>query len=73
MAEDKQPFDSGVLLRALLCVVLGGILFLFIHNNHLLAHGSHILLNVEVLAMLLLLSIPFLISIIHFFRSLLRK
>ncbi len=73
MAEDKQPVDSGVLLRALLCIVLGGILFLFIHNNHLFAHGNHILFDIEVLVMLILLSVPFLLSMIHFFRSLLRK
>lgn len=73
VTEAKRPLDAGALWRGLLCLVLGGILFLFIRNNHLLAHGSRILWNIEVLTMLVLLSIPFVISLVHFFRSLQRR
>jgi hypothetical protein len=68
VADTKAPFDWGVVFRALLCLFLGGSLFLFIRNNYL-AYGSHIFYTPEALVMLGVLGIPFLLSLLHFMRS----
>ena len=68
--DEKPAFDSGLIFRVVLCVFLGGCLYLFITNNHLFAHGARNLQHPEALVMLAVLGIPFVVSVVHLVRSL---
>lgn len=73
MESDKPPFDWGILFSMLLCVLLGGGLFLFIRNNALLANGGENLWHPEALTMLGVLGIPLVLVILHVMRSFRRQ
>jgi hypothetical protein len=68
--DEKPSFDSGLLLRVVFCVLLGGCLFLFIRNNQLFAHGARNLRYPEALVMFAVLGIPFVVSVVHLVRRL---
>ncbi len=70
MNDEKRDFDSGVILRVLLCLFLGACLYLFITNNHLFANGAHNLQHPEALVMFAVLGIPFILAIVHLVRGL---
>ena len=70
MSEVRTEFDWSVIFRVLLCLFLGSGFVLFVRNNDLLRHGLPVLANLEVLAMLALLGIPFLFALVHLVRSL---
>lgn len=67
--DEKRGFDSGVILRVLLCLFLGACLYLYITNNHLFANGAHNLQHPEALVMFAVLGIPFILAIIHLVRG----
>ena len=72
--DDEQPgSDSGLIFRVVLCIFLGGCLYLFIRNNHLFANGARNLQHPEALAMFAVLGIPFILSVVHLVRSLRRQ
>jgi hypothetical protein len=71
--DEKPAFDSGVILRVLLCLFLGACLYLFITNNHLFANGAHNLWNPEALVMFAVLGIPFIVAVVHLVRNLRRQ
>jgi hypothetical protein len=71
--NEKRGFDSGVILRVLLCLFLGVCLYLYITNNHLFANGAHNLLHPEALVMFAVLGIPFILAIVHLVRGLRRQ
>ena len=73
MDNEKRGFDSGVILRVLLCLFLGACLYLYITNNHLFANGAHNLLHPEALVMFAVLGIPFILAIVHLVRGLRRQ
>jgi len=69
--DDERPFfDSSLLFRVVLCVFLGGCLYLFIRNNHLFANGARNLQHPEALVMFAVLGIPFAVSVVHLVRRL---
>ena len=68
MDERKQPFDWGMVFTVLICMFLGGSLFLFIRNNDLLAHGARNLWHPEALIMFGVLGIPFVLVLLHLIR-----
>ena len=70
MDDEKPSFDSGLIFRVVLCVFLGGCLYLFIRNNHLFAHGARNLQYPEALVMFAVLGIPFVVSVVHLVRRL---
>ena len=72
MAKAQPSFDSGLLFRAVLCVFLGGCLYLFIRNNNLFAQGARNLWHPEALVMFAVLGVPFILSVVHLVRSLRR-
>jgi succinate dehydrogenase/fumarate reductase cytochrome b subunit len=67
--NEKKQVDSNMIFRVFLCLFLGLVLFLFIRNNDLFAHGGHNLRNPEALIMLAILGIPFLLSLFHLIRG----
>jgi len=67
--DEKRGFDSGVILRVLLCLFLGACLYLYITNNHLFANGAHNLQHPEALVMFAVLGIPFILAIVHLVRG----
>jgi ABC-type methionine transport system permease subunit len=67
--EQKRSFDWGTLFSILACFCLGAGLFLFIHNNKLLANSARNLWRVESLVMLAVLGIPFILMLLHLVRS----
>ena len=69
MDDEKPSFDSGLIFRVVLCVFLGGCLYLFIRNNHLFAQGARNLQHPEALVMFAVLGIPCLVSVVHLVRS----
>jgi H+/Cl- antiporter ClcA len=71
--DEKRGFDSGVILRVLLCLFLGACLYLYITNNHLFANGAHNLWHPEALVMFAVLGIPFILALVHLVRSLRRQ
>ena len=71
--DEKRGFDSGVIVRVLLCLFLGACLYLFITNNHLFANGAHNLQYPEALVMFAVLGIPFILAIVHLVRGLRRQ
>ena len=71
--DEKRGFDSGVILRVLLCLFLGACLYLFITNNHLFANGAHNLQHPEALVMFAVLGIPFILAIVHLGRGVRRQ
>jgi uncharacterized membrane protein YwaF len=71
--DEKRGFDSGVILRVLLCLFLGVCLYLYITNNHLFANGAHNLQHPEALAMFAVLGIPFILALVHLVRGLRRQ
>ena len=71
--DEKRGFDSGVILRVLLCLFLGACLYLYITNNHLFANGAHNLQHPEALVMFAVLGIPFILGVVHLLRSLRRQ
>ena len=73
MDDEKRGFDSGVILRVLLCLFLGACLYLFITNNHLFANGAHNLQHPEALVMFAVLGIPFILAIVHLGRGVRRQ
>ena len=73
MDDKKRGFDSGVIMRVLLCLFLGACLYLYITNNHLFANGAHNLLHPEALVMFAVLGIPFILAIVHLVRGLRRQ
>lgn len=73
MDDEKPAFDSGLIFRLVLCVFLGGCLYLFIKNNDLFAHGARNLWHSEALVMFAVLGIPFMLSVLHLVRSLRRQ
>ena len=73
MDDEKPSFDSGLIFRVVLCVFLGGCLYLFIRNNHLFANGARNLWHPEALVMFAVLGIPFIVSVMHLARSLRRQ
>lgn len=73
MQDEKPTFDSGLIFRVVLCVFLGGCLYLFITNNQLFAHGARNLRHPEALVMLAVLGIPFVVSVVHLVRRLRRQ
>ena len=73
MDDEKRVFDSGVIVRVLLCLFLGACLYLFITNNHLFAHGAHNLQYPEALVMFAVLGIPFILALVHLVRGLRRQ
>ena len=73
MDDEKRGFDSGVILRIVLCLFLGVCLYLYITNNHLFANGAHNLLHPEALVMFAVLGIPFILAIVHLVRGLRRQ
>ena len=70
--DEKKPFDWGIAFSALVCLFLGGSLFLFIRNNALFAHGGRNLWHPDALIMLGVLGIPFVLVLLHFARRLRR-
>jgi len=69
--DDERPFfDSGLLFRVVLCVLLGGCLYLFSRNNQLFANGARNLQHPEALVMFAVLGIPFVVSVVHLVRRL---
>jgi hypothetical protein len=62
--EQKQA-DSNLIFRVFLCIFLGLVLFLFVRNNDLFAHGGRNLRNPEAFIMLAILGIPFLLSLLQ--------
>jgi len=68
--DERPSFDAGLLFRVVLCVLLGGCLYLFIRNNHLLAHGARNLRHPEALVMFAVLGTPFILSVLHLVRRL---
>ena len=73
MDDAKSAVASSLIFRGVLCVLLGGCLYLFIRNNHLFAHGAHNLQHPEALVMFVVLGIPFVVSVVHLVRSLHRQ
>lgn len=73
MDDEKPSFGSGLMFRVVLCVFLGGCLYLFIRNNHLFAHGARNLRHPEALVMFAVLGMPFILSVGHLVRSLRRQ
>ena len=73
MDDEKRGFDSGVILRVLLCLFLGACLYLYITNNRLFVNGAHNLLHPEALVMFAVLGIPFILAIVHLVRGLRRQ
>ena len=73
MDAEKPAWDSGLIFRVVLCVFLGGCLYLFIRNNHLFAHGARNLQRPEALVMFAVLGIPFAVSLVHLVRRLRRQ
>jgi len=71
--DEKRGFDSGVILRVLLCLFLGACLYLFITNNHLFMNGAHNLQHPEALVMFVVLGIPFILAIVHLVRGVRRQ
>jgi len=71
--EAKRSVDTGLIFRILLCVFLGGCVYLFIRNNDLFANGAHNLRNPEALVMFAVLGIPFLLAVVHLVRGLRRQ
>jgi hypothetical protein len=70
--DEKKPFDLGLVFSALVCLCLGGSLFLFIRNNALFAHGGRNLWHLDALIMLGVLGVPFVLVLLHFMRRLRR-
>lgn len=70
MDNEKKQVDSNVVFRVFLCLFLGLVLFLFIRNNDLFAHSGRNLHNLEALIILVILGIPFLLSLLHLIRGL---
>jgi len=70
--DEKRGVVSDVIFRVLLCLFLGACLYLFITNNQLFAHGARNLQHPEALVMLVVLGIPFVLSVVHLVRSLRR-
>jgi hypothetical protein len=68
--DGNASFDWSVIFTALFCLFLAGCLFLFIRNNDLLARGGQNLWRAESLMMLAVIAIPFVLTLIHFFRHL---
>ena len=73
MDAEKPALDSGLIFRVVLCIFLGGCLYLFIRNNHLFAHGARNLQHPEALVMFAVLGIPFILSVVHLVRNLRRQ
>ena len=73
MDAEKPALDSGLIFRGVLCVFLGGCLYLFIRNNHLVANGARNLQHPEALVMFAVLGMPFILSVVHLVRSLHRQ
>ena len=73
MDDKKRGFDSGVIMRVLLCLFLGACLYLYITNNHLFANGAHNLQHPEALVMFAVLGIPFILALGHLVRGLRRQ
>ena len=73
MSDEKSAVDSGLIFRVVLCVFLGGCVYLFIRNNHLFANGARNLQHPEALVMFAVLGIPFVLSVVHLVRSLRRQ
>jgi hypothetical protein len=71
--DEKPSFDTGLIFRVVLCVFLGGCLYLFIRNNALFAHGARNLQHPEALVMFAVLGIPCMLSVVHLVRSLRRQ
>jgi succinate dehydrogenase hydrophobic anchor subunit len=71
--DEKRGFDSGVIMRVLLCLFLGACLYLYITNNHLFANGAHNLQHPEALVMFAVLGIPFILALVHLVRGLRRQ
>lgn len=67
--EEKSSFDWGIILSILSSVGLGTGLFLFIHNNALLADRARNLWHVESLVMLGVIGIPFVLILLHLVRA----
>ena len=70
MDDEKPAVDTGLIFRVVLCIFLGGCLYLFIRNNHLFAHGARNLQHPEALVMFAVLGIPLILSVVHLVRSL---
>ena len=70
MTDEKKPFDWGIAFSALVCLFLGGSLFLFIRNNQLLADGGRNLWHPDALVMLGVLGVPFVLVLLHCARRL---
>jgi succinate dehydrogenase hydrophobic anchor subunit len=70
--KDKSTFDANILLRVLLCLFLGACLYLYITNNNLFANGAHNLQTPEAIVMFFVLGIPFVLALVHLWRSLRR-
>jgi hypothetical protein len=64
----KQSLDWGTVFTVLICVFLGGSLFLFIRNNALFADGARNLWHPEALVMFGVLGIPFVLVLLHLIR-----
>ena len=73
MDDEQRGFDSGVIVRVLLCIFLGACLYLFITNNHLFANGAHNLRHPEALVMFAVLGIPFIVALVSLVRGLRRQ
>jgi hypothetical protein len=71
--NEKRGFDSGVIVRVLLCLFLGVCLYLFITNNHLFANGARNLQYPEALVMFAVLGIPFILAVVHLVHGLRRQ
>ena len=70
VSEEKRASDWSIVFNALVCLLLGGGLFLFIRNNELFAHGGRNLWHPETLVMLAVIGIPFVLGVLHFVRNL---
>jgi hypothetical protein len=72
MHDEKKSVDWGIAFSTLVCLFLGGSLFLFIRNNALFAHGGRNLWHPDALVMLGVLGIPFVLVLLHLARRLRR-